>query len=83
MTYVGKNDNLFYKVIITTKETTDIPVELLTLTIVGDIGSVENLKLNEGSTKEFNNEYSLEFEFKLLDVGTVCLRFFFRNLNLV
>ena len=36
-----------------------------------DIGSVENLKLNEDSSKEFNKEYSLEFEFKLLDVGSV------------
>jgi hypothetical protein len=71
MSYIGKNDNLVYKVIITTKETTDIPVEFLTLSIVGDIGSVENLKLNEDSSKEFNKEYSLEFEFKLLDVGSV------------
>jgi hypothetical protein len=73
MSYIGKNDNLVYKVIITTKETTDIPVEFLTLSIVGDIGSVENLKLNEDSSKEFNKEYSLEFEFKLLDVGSVSL----------
>lgn len=74
--YVGKNDNLFYKVIVSIKEATGIAAESLSLTIIGDIGSVENLKLNEDLSKQFTKESKNEFEFKLLDVGTVCFRFF-------